>query len=151
LRRRSGAGAGAGAGGESGAAVSVVEERLRDADQVFGALAHATRRQVLLVLRFRGGSMTAGEIAERFQCTWPTTSRHLRVLEEAGLVRAVKRGRERLYELDSARLRAVTDTWLTWFRPAPTGTEANPPETARRKAVRRKAVRRKAAHRAPRR
>lgn len=39
--------------------------------------------------------MTAGEIAERFSCTWPTTSRHLRVLESAGLVRVEKRGRAR--------------------------------------------------------
>ena len=62
---------------------------LEEYDAVFSALAHATRRHVLLVLNARGGSMTAGEIAERFSCSWPTTSRHLKVLRDAGLVRAV--------------------------------------------------------------
>ena len=81
---------------------------------MFFALAHASRRQVLLVLRFRGGEMTAGEIAERFSCTWPTTSRHLRVLEEAGLVGVERRGRERVYRLAGERL-DVLRRWLGWF------------------------------------
>jgi DNA-binding transcriptional ArsR family regulator len=62
--------------------------------------------------------MTAGQIADRFACTWPTTSRHLRVLETAGLVRASKRGRERIYRLDVRRLRAATADWLRWFATA---------------------------------
>ncbi len=68
-------------------------------DAVFAALAHESRRQILLVLHFRGGRATAGEIAQRFACTWPTTTRHLKVLIDAGLVRVEKRGRERWYEL----------------------------------------------------
>jgi DNA-binding transcriptional ArsR family regulator len=88
-----------------------------DAEAVFAALAHASRRQILLVLRFRGGEMTAGDIAGRFACSWPTTTRHLRVLEEAGLVRVEKRGRERVYRLDRQRLAGVTGAWLRWFRP----------------------------------
>jgi DNA-binding transcriptional ArsR family regulator len=83
---------------------------------VFAALAHASRRQILLVLRFRGGEMTAGDIAGRFACSWPTTTRHLRVLEEAGLVRVEKRGRERVYRLDRDRLAGVTGAWLRWFQ-----------------------------------
>ena len=59
--------------------------------------------------------MTAGAIAERFACSWPTTSRHLRVLERAGLVRVEKRGRERIYTLERARLLEVTREWLAWF------------------------------------
>ena len=82
---------------------------------MFDALAHASRRQILLVLKFRGGEMTAGEIADRFACTWPTTTRHLRVLEHAGLVRVEKRGRERIYRLDSKRLLGVTGEWIRWF------------------------------------
>ena len=82
---------------------------------VFSALAHASRRQILLVLKFRGGRMTAGEIAERFSCRWPTTTRHLRVLEAAGLVRVEKRGRERIYHLETTRLRKVVKDWLGWF------------------------------------
>ena len=87
-----------------------------EAEAVFAALAHASRRQILLVLRFRGGEMTAGDIADRFACAWPTTTRHLRVLEGAGLVRVEKRGRQRVYRLDRERLAGVTGAWLRWFR-----------------------------------
>ena len=94
-------------------------ERLEEADRVFSALAHPSRRHVLMVLHFRGGSMTAGEIADRFACTWPTTSRHLKVLEQAGLVSVERRGRERLYKLEKKRLRDVTNDWLKWFDESP--------------------------------
>ena len=83
---------------------------------MFDALAHPSRRHILLVLRFRGGEMTAGEIAARFSCSWPTTTRHLKVLEDAGLLRVEKRGRERVYKLDAGRLRKVALGWLKWFR-----------------------------------
>lgn len=88
------------------------ETRLSDLDAVFKALAHASRRHILLVLHFRGGEMTAGEIASRFGCTWPTTTRHLRVLESAGLVRVEKRGRERIYRVDRERLARVAGDWI---------------------------------------
>jgi DNA-binding transcriptional ArsR family regulator len=84
-------------------------------EQVFSALAHASRRHILLTLQFRGGEMSAGEIAERFGCSWPTTTRHLNVLREAKLISVVKRGRERVYALERERLRAVVGEWLSWF------------------------------------
>ena len=59
--------------------------------------------------------MTSGDIARRFSCSWPTTSRHLRVLEEAGLVRVEHRGREWIYVLESRRLRGVVAGWLSHF------------------------------------
>jgi DNA-binding transcriptional ArsR family regulator len=93
------------------------ERELEDLERVFKALAHASRRHVLVVLNARGGSMTAGEIAGRFSCTWPTTSRHLRVLEDAGLVRVDKQGREWVYVLQTERLRQVVGGWLRWFEP----------------------------------
>jgi DNA-binding transcriptional ArsR family regulator len=68
-----------------------------------------------LTLRFRGGEMTAGQIAARFACSWPTTTGHLRVLESAGVITSEKRGRERVYKLDRARLLTVTKEWLRWF------------------------------------
>jgi len=71
------------------------------------------------VLLFRGGEMTAGQIAERFSCSWPTTTRHLKVLEAAGLIRVEKRGRERVYILDKERLEAVIGNWMQWFRKEP--------------------------------
>lgn len=88
---------------------------LRDLDAVLRALAHPSRRHVLVVLLARGGRMTAGEIAKRFSCAWPTTSRHLRVLQGAGLVRVERQGREWLYVLESVRLREVVLGWLRHF------------------------------------
>lgn len=85
-------------------------------DAVCTALAHPARRQILLTMKFRGGSMTAGEITGRFGHAWPTTTRHLRVLEAAGLVSFEKRGRQRVYRLDLKRLAIMTE-WLRWFEP----------------------------------
>lgn len=90
-------------------------EELRSTDVVFAALAHRSRRQILLDLRSRGGKMTAGEIADAFSCAWPTTTRHLHVLESAGLVRVQKSGRERVYCLETRLLMKVTQKWLRWF------------------------------------
>lgn len=98
---------------------TLAERRLDDLESVFAALAHEQRRHILLALRFRRGEMTAGDIADRFACSWPTTTRHLRVLEDAGLVTVEKRGRERIYKLETARLLEVAGDWLGWFREAP--------------------------------
>lgn len=88
---------------------------LEDVAEVFAALSHASRRHILLVLQFHGGRMTAGEIAGRFACRWPTTTRHLRQLEEAKLVGVEKAGRERVYRLNVDRLHGVVAGWLGWF------------------------------------
>jgi DNA-binding transcriptional ArsR family regulator len=85
---------------------------LDEIDRVFAALAHASRRQILGVLRARGGRVRAGDIARRFACSWPTTTRHLRVLEDAGLVRVEQEGRERWYVLEAKRLQRVAGSWL---------------------------------------
>ncbi len=91
------------------------QQELEDLDTVFKALAHASRRHILLVLQFRGGEMSAGDIASRFACSWPTTTRHLGVLKEADLVRVYRRGRERFYGIHRERLRSVAGGWLQWF------------------------------------
>jgi DNA-binding transcriptional ArsR family regulator len=91
---------------------------LDDLENVFAALGHASRRQILLVLHARGNRVNAGDIARRFACAWPTTTRHLRVLERAGLVRTRQSGRERFYELDRGRLLAVVGGWLGHFTPS---------------------------------
>lgn len=85
-------------------------------DVVFAALANRTRRTILSVLHARGGEMTSGEIAARFEHSWPTTSQHLRVLGQAGLVTVELRGREHVYHLDTDRLRSVAGGWLDRFR-----------------------------------
>lgn len=86
-------------------------EEVAAVDEVFRALAHESRRQILMVIQFRGGEMTAGQIADRFACAWPTTTRHLKVLEESRLLVVEKRGRERVYRLAKERLLSVTDGW----------------------------------------
>lgn len=88
---------------------------LEDLDHVFAALAHRSRRTILTILDARGGEMTSGAIAERFDCAWPTTTRHLRVLEDAELVHVELRGRERIYRLDRERLVAVAGGWVARF------------------------------------
>lgn len=80
------------------------------------AIDHPARRQILLTVHLRG-AMTAGDIAGRFAHAWPTTTRHLRVLEDAGLLVQEKQGRNRVYHVDHTKLAALED-WLTWFKRA---------------------------------
>jgi DNA-binding transcriptional ArsR family regulator len=90
---------------------------LEDLDRVFSALSHQSRRTILSILHARGGEMTSGAIAARFECSWPTTTRHLRVLEEAGLVIVDVHGRERVYRLAADRLDHVAGRWIERFTP----------------------------------
>src|SRR5882724_4673296 len=84
-------------------------ERLEELDTVLNALAHPARRHILLVVWFRGGEMSAGEIAGRFGCTWPTTSRHLRLLVTAGLLKVEKQGRTRFYRVNKSKFGPVQE------------------------------------------
>ena len=87
---------------------------LERADAVFGALAHPTRRQILLSVHYRG-SCKAGDLAQRFDCSWPTTSRHLATLVKAGLLKVDKSGRERVYRLQTQLLQGVLSQWLGYL------------------------------------
>jgi DNA-binding transcriptional ArsR family regulator len=80
---------------------------------VCAAIAHPARRQILLTVHMRG-SMTAGDIAGRFAHAWPTTTRHLNVLVDAGLLTHERQGRNRVYTVDHARLEILKE-WLGWF------------------------------------
>lgn len=84
-------------------------------EAVFGALAHPARRRVLLTVYFNGGAMSAGEIAAIFEHAWQTTTRHLQVLEAAGLLVHERQGRMRIYRLERKRLALVSD-WLAHFQ-----------------------------------
>ena len=88
-------------------------ERIEALEAVFAALAHASRRQILMTVHFRNG-MTAGDIADRFHYAWPTISRHLGVLKSAGLLTEERQGRMRLYRVDHERL-SLAREWLRWF------------------------------------
>jgi DNA-binding transcriptional ArsR family regulator len=80
---------------------------------VFAALADPTRRRLLELLAT--GERSAGELAAEFDISRPGVSRHLRVLREAGLVRARGEGQRRLYSVDPGPLDEV-DAWLASWR-----------------------------------
>jgi len=90
----------------------------------FRALADPSRREILRLLR--GGPMSSGEIAEHFSSSWPTISRHLAVLREAGLILAERNGQHVIYELNTTVLDDLVQHLLGWLEPSddPGGTDA---------------------------
>ncbi|HEX4486519.1 MAG TPA: metalloregulator ArsR/SmtB family transcription factor [Terriglobales bacterium] len=82
-------------------------------EAAFQALADPTRRAVLDLLR--RGSQPAGQIANAFPVSRPAISKHLRLLRRAHLVREQREGRNRIYHLNPAPLKAV-DSWMEQYR-----------------------------------
>jgi len=82
-------------------------------DAVFGALADPTRRAILA--RLRRGEATVGELAAPFEVSQPAISRHLKVLEQAGLISRTRRATARLSHLRAEPLREAT-VWLAGYR-----------------------------------
>lgn len=83
-------------------------------DSLFDALGDATRRRTFELLRT--GPKSVGALAEQLPVSRPAVSQHLRVLKEAGLVRAEQAGTRRVYSVDPASLealRAYLDTMWT--------------------------------------
>ncbi len=80
---------------------------------VFGALADPTRRAILT--RLADGEATVAELAEPFDMSQPAISRHLKVLENAGLISRTRRATARLSRLQAGPLRDVT-TWLARYQ-----------------------------------
>ena len=90
---------------------------LEDVDAVFHALAHEARRNVVLTLSHFGGELPSGYLAKRFQHSWPTTTRHLGVLERAKIVEVRREGRSSFYRLNRDRLQRVLQGWLDNLAP----------------------------------
>ena len=88
---------------------------MQSSNRAFRALADETRRDILRLLR--DGPLTSGEIATRFDSSWPTVSRHLAVLRDAGLVATERRGQEILYELNTSVFQDVIQHLIEWTRP----------------------------------
>ena len=80
---------------------------------VFGALADPTRRAILT--RLAEGEATVAELAAPFTMSQPAISKHLKVLENAGLVSRTRRATARLSRLEAGPLREVT-TWLARYQ-----------------------------------
>src|SRR4051794_17216762 len=92
--------------------VAVVDEdRLSD---TFAALASSTRRAILV--RLAEGAATVNELAEPFDLTLPAVSKHIKVLEQAGLVVRGRSAQYRPCALEPAPLRDVA-TWAEQYRP----------------------------------
>ncbi len=92
-------------------ATAIDEDRL---DETFAALANSTRRAILA--RLADGAATVNELAEPFDMKLPAISKHIKVLERAGLV---VRGREAQYRpcaLDAAPLKDIS-SWAEQYRP----------------------------------
>ena len=82
-------------------------------DRVFAALADPTRRAILG--RLADGEATVGELAEPFDMSRPAVSKHLDVLERAGLVHRIPDGRANWCRLDGAPLRDAV-AWMEHYR-----------------------------------
>jgi DNA-binding transcriptional ArsR family regulator len=82
---------------------------------VFRAMADPTRREILRLLRT--APRTSGEIAARFESSWPTVSRHLGVLKQAGLVTAERDGQEIRYELNTSVFQDLVEHLMEWVTP----------------------------------
>jgi uncharacterized protein YndB with AHSA1/START domain len=83
-------------------------------DEVFRALADPTRRSLLDEL-FRQDGQTLSALEERFPMTRFGVMKHLRQLEEAGLVVTRRRGREKLHFLNPVPIRLVHDRWVSKY------------------------------------
>jgi DNA-binding transcriptional ArsR family regulator len=80
---------------------------------IFAALADPTRRAILA--RLTEGDATVSELAEPFAISLPAISRHLKVLEQAGLISRSRSAQWRSSSLDAAPLKEATD-WMERYR-----------------------------------
>ena len=92
-------------------------------DEVFKALADPTRRSLLDAL-FESDGQSLSSLERNLPMTRFGVMKHLRVLEEAGLVTTRKRGREKLHFLNAVPIRLVHDRWVStsaepWAAPLP--------------------------------
>jgi DNA-binding transcriptional ArsR family regulator len=93
--------------------VLVMQMPTHDLDAVFGALADPTRRAILA--RLTAGDATVNELAAPFSLSQPAISRHLKVLERAGLISRARRATARLSHLEAEPLRDATE-WLARYQ-----------------------------------
>ena len=90
----------------------MVEQQTSPLDRVFGALSDPTRRAMLR--RLAGGTRTVGELAEPFAMSFAAAAKHVKVLEEAGLLSRTIEGRTHRCRIEAGPL-AQADRWLTYY------------------------------------
>src|SRR4051812_323723 len=86
----------------------------RESDDVFRALADPSRRQLLDSLNRRNGQ-TLRELCSGLEMARQSVSKHLAILEAAGLVTSVRRGREKLHYLNAAPINDISERWITRY------------------------------------
>jgi DNA-binding transcriptional ArsR family regulator len=91
----------------------MVKYKGRSLDNTFAALADPTRRAILA--RLAQGDTTVTDLAEPFNVSLPAISKHLRVLEKAGLLRQEKQGRVRRCYLVAEPLKDAAD-WIAHYK-----------------------------------
>lgn len=91
----------------------MVERQAHSLDDTFAALAHPTRRDLLR--RLAQGEATVSELAAPYEVSLAAVSRHLQVLEQAGLLRRRVEGREHRLSLEAEPMRTAA-VWLTNYR-----------------------------------
>jgi len=84
----------------------------KDLDLVFGALSDATRRGMLAQLA--GGESNISDLAAPYNMSQPATSKHLKVLEKAGLIEKERRGREQFIRVKVDAFEEAVD-WVTHY------------------------------------
>ncbi len=82
-------------------------------DKTFSALADPTRRAILS--RLARGESSVGELAAPFDMSWPAISKHLRVLEGAGLMKREKDGRVHRCRLEPGPMKDAAE-WIAFYR-----------------------------------
>jgi DNA-binding transcriptional ArsR family regulator len=82
-----------------------------DLDKVFKALADASRRQLLDRLRADNGQ-TLGQLCQHLDMSRQAVTKHLKLLEEAGLVVTIWRGREKFHYLNPVPIHQIADRWI---------------------------------------
>lgn len=95
---------------------SLAEKELEEFDKVFKALAHPTRRHILVVLMSHNDEMNAGDIVKAFNYKWPTITRHLKQLEDANLLSVSKQGTQNLYSFKRNSMTNTLEKWINWFK-----------------------------------
>jgi ArsR family transcriptional regulator, arsenate/arsenite/antimonite-responsive transcriptional repressor len=96
----------------------------------YSALGDPTRREILRLLR--DGDLPAGTLAGQFEISWPSVSRHLKVLEGAGLVSSVRRGGNIVYSLQTSVLEDIATEVADMARIGAPG-RPNPAQTRTRR------------------
>ena len=108
-----------------------MQEHGEPPNSAFRALADGTRRDILKMLG--DGPRTSGDIASRYESSWPTISRHLAILRDAGLVSTHREGQEIYYELNTSVFQDLVQHLMEWVNPKESHDKTPDSGTGRRK------------------